>query len=210
MDFATLLEFMKVNATIDFATRRLSLRVGPLTINNIDFPSFTALKDDNNFVAEVLSDQFISRAVMWEDYDRERIDACIGSLRELHNLNRDVAGRLQSARRRQDNIYVDLFLAWGNLCKHAADLLRDLKEDARDPANTGMDIDPGQYIPGVLGDFRRDTYPTVEALIELLPESSEVRRQAAEKLGQGKNLLVREYKVPFDDIRRPDWQITDP
>ncbi len=55
-----------------------------------------------------------------------------------------------------------------------------------------------ESIPPVLSKFRKATYPFVQMFIGLLPNTSPVKAQAAERLRRGKDI---------DDLPSPDIEI---
>jgi hypothetical protein len=60
-------------------------------------------------------------------------------------------------------------------------------------------------IPRILGAVRAKSYPFVSALIDLLPSTNHIRKQAEEKLDLGKKLLVGEYQIRSSEIGEHTW-----
>jgi hypothetical protein len=204
MDIATIWKLIGLGLEVDLAKKLYTIKLGPLTLKDLSFRAVKALSSQPALIESLLSEHFIQRGVMHVDFRRERVDACIRSLRELQALNQAQAKAFADSGKPEDELFSTLLTAWANECDTAVSILESAIEDERDPINTGMDVTAQAAIPDAIRALRTATYPTIELLIQLLPQSNSVRQQASTILTRGKDLLVRHFGVPFSDLVLPE------
>ncbi|TWB21115.1 hypothetical protein [Nitrospirillum bahiense] len=200
IEFSTFWKMLGFGLEADFSKRTWTLTVGPIKLKELKIPQFRALASDEATIERILSEMFIKRAVMWIDFRRERVSDCIASLSELEQLCGKTAEEFSATGKDADQIISSMCRGWECQCHEAIAILKSGIEEERAPENTGMDISATDYIPDALGDMRKKTYPLIQMLIELLPEESEIRTIAKEKLVYGKDELIRHYGVSSSDI----------
>lgn len=203
MELGAFLKLLDLGFEADLKERTYTIRLGSIRIEGLSFWKMKALRSNQPVIESLLSNHFITRRVMWEDFARENIDYCITSLRELEKMCVTQAQEFGATRKPEDQTYSSVLQAWANECNKAAKLLKWAVEDESDPINTGM-ARASEYIPDALCDFRIATYRFVEMFIDLLPDTSPVKDQAVEKLRQGKNILVKFYNVSTSDLTPPE------
>ena len=204
MDIATIWKLVGLGLEVDLEKKSYTVKLGPLTLKGISFKTVKALSSDPAIIELVLSKHFIQRGVMFADFRRETIEDCIHSLRELQTLNQGQAIAFLATNKPEDSLFSSMLSAWANECDKAVTYLQAAVEDERDPINTGMDISAKDAIPGALGDMRSATYPSVDLLIQLLPEGNLVKAQALKTIADGKNVLVRHFGVPVTNLVAPE------
>ena len=202
-DFPTLLN---LGIEVDFRERTYTIKLGPITLKNLSFETVQALSSNQGAIDSLLSKCFVQRGVMWQDFTKETVDKCIRSLRELQNLLEEQASSFDATVHGEDQFPSSL-RAWANECDGAARLLVLAVEDEGDPINTGMDIRAEDSIPDALGGLRKSMYPFIEFLIDLLPDKDQVKDQAAARLREGKNILVRVFGISVSELVSPDLEI---
>ena len=175
MHYLELWKLLNLALDIDWEKRRLTLRLGPLTIQDLPLATVRKLSENHQLVEDLLSEQFVRRGVMWADFRRERVADCINSLRDLQTKSLKNSEAFASSRKPEDGVVATVLQGWANSSDEAAKLLEFGLEDESDPANTGMDVSASDYIPDSLGKLRKDTFPIVQMFIDLLPDGNAVR-----------------------------------
>lgn len=204
MDIATIWKLVGLGLEVDLEKKTYTVKLGPLALKGISFKTVKALSSQPTVIQEVLSKHFIQRGVMFADFRRESIDDCIRSLRELQTMNQAQSAAFAATKKPEDSLFSTMLSAWANECDKAVTYLQAAVEDERDPINTGMDMSAKDAIPGALGDMRKAAYPTVELLIQLLPEGNPVKAQATDSLARGKDVLVRHFGVAVSELVAPE------
>jgi len=207
MGFEELWKLLNLGVVIDAKSRTYTIKLGALKFKNLPFETVKALSSNQLVIESLLSRHFVQRGVMWEDFRREEVERCIRSLRDLQKLSETQAPAFAETKKPEDQMLSSMLQAWANECDGAAKLLESGIENERDPINTGMDMSAQEWIPNVLGTFRKATYPFVEMFIALLPETNPVKAQAAERLRRGKDILVKYYHVSTNDLTSPELEI---
>ena len=195
MDLASFLQFIRLNFDVDLEKRLITVQIGPVTLRNVTVPQ---LQQDEDLLEVILSRCFIQRRVMWEDYGRETLTLCIKSLHET----KDELERLHEKFPRTSPHRSPL-QAWANQCKEAADVLRTAWKEQYEPDNSSIGMDAHEWIPDILGALRKASYPTVEMMIDLLPDKSHIKSQAQSKLEHGTEVAVKYFHVPIRSMSHP-------
>lgn len=208
MDLGAFWKLLGIGMEADFKERRYTIRLGPITIKGLPFERVKALRSNQPAIESLLSRHFVQRGVMWEDFRHEKVKDCIRSLRVLQKLSETQASAFEATKKPEDQIFSSILQAWANECDKAARHLELASEDERDPINTGLDMSAQEWILDVLSDFRKATYPSVQMFIDLLPDTSPVKAQAAERLRYGKDILVKFYNVSTNDLTSPEIERT--
>lgn len=188
---------------------------GVMTIH-ISFPTVKEMRQDHGTVSNILSECFIRRRVMWQDFTREEAEYCKQSIDEVKDALENKASEFRKTGKAKDARYADLLEAWANDCVEASKSFRDAinaEQRYREAYQRwelleSSDIFRAKWsIPEILGRFRQRTYPAVDAFIQLLPDNSEVKNQALEKINFGKSVLIRAHGMSPDQIATADWAI---
>ena len=214
-------EIMKyVGVNIDWDKRYLDLKLVVLTISHISLRTVKEMCQDHGTVSDILSVCFITRKVMWQDFQREKAEYCRQSIDEMKDVLENKAREFRKTGKAKDARYADLLEAWANECVNASKSFRDAiatEQRDREDYQSGTLLEAsdiwraGSRIREILGPFRQRTYPFVDAFIQLLPKDSVVKKQAQEQIDLGKGLLVRAYGMSFDQIVKAiaDWKLED-
>ena len=215
MEFEALCTLLKSGIVVDFKKKTLTVKIGNfLTIKNISFATIKQLTADSSRVESLLSNHFITRRVMWEDFSKEEVEFCIASLNDLKSKNFEQADLFGKSKAKDDKFLSSWIRCWGNECDKAIKEFQDATQNEKISRsieiNSEYVLRAHEKIPKILGEFRRKTYPVIQVLIALLDEKNPIRKEAESKLSSGKNLLVRHYDISVNKLLDPDWQITDP
>ena len=207
MNYEDIWRFLNLGIDVDWNTKRITLRAGPVTVENLPLGTAKALSGNPLRVQLILGEHFIQRAVMWADYRREQVDHCVRSLRQLQELSSTKAEEFGCTGSSADAVFATALFAWANACDEAAGVLEWALEEQGDPINTGMDTSARDFIPEALRGLRRQTIPIVTMFAELLPKDDLVRKQAEEKLRAAQDSLIRCYHGSFGDVAAPEWDV---
>lgn len=199
MDLAS---YLKFGVDADLEKRTLSINLGIVKIAGIRLPALRAMARNRGEIEQILSNFFIERGIMWIDLRRECVDKSIEGLLDLKARCHGMATELSARGRDEDQMVCSVLRAWATECDEAARTLRHALQDESDPINSGMDLSAADAIGPTLGLMRKKVYPFLELLIDLLPAESPLKRKAAERLEQGKDILVRDYGVSVAELAR--------
>lgn len=214
MEYHEIMKLVNLGVDLDAQGRKLTLRLGPVTIKEISLRAATGLSKNPRAIAKILSGHFINRQVMWQDFRRETVEQCVGSLEDLKNKNEEQADAFSASGEEGDRLIADLLQAWANECDAAIKEFRAAAQTERDSRAIEFDSEfvlrATDEISRILGEFRTRTYPIVDAFIESVAApvaAGQVGQQALDRLEAGKNLLIQYYGVSSSRIARPSWEV---
>ena len=225
MNYLELWKLLNLGIAIDKENMKLTLNLGPLTIKDISLKVAKQLSKDTSLIERLLSDHFINRQVMWQDFRIEYAEGCLRSLIELKQRNIAEADRFGASRKSKDRIFAEVFQAWANECDRTIKDLKRLddeqmiKEASLPRAGKGHRIPKAlrdhrdlerEKLAKILGPFRATTYPMVEVLIDLLPDDNSIKQQAKERILAGKHWIVNVFKVPVNTLHDISWELSIP
>ena len=213
MEFEALWSLFNSGIIADFKKKTLTVKIGKLLIiKDISIATVKRLTADSARVESLLSNHFITRRVMWEDFRKEEVEFCIASLNDLKSKNFEQADLFGKSKAKDDKFLSSWIRCWGNECDKAIKEFQDATQNEKISRSIDSEyvLRAHEKIPKILGEFRRKTYPVIQVLIALLDEENPIRKAAESKLSSGKNLLVRYYDISVNKLLDPDWQITDP
>lgn len=209
MDYLELGKLINIGIEIDWGNMILTIRLGPLTIKNVKIPAFQELRKDIHFVEGLLTDQFITRGVMWVDFAREEVEDCVKSLQDLEQSCLERKKAFVATGSSADSVLATALEGWAVECNQAVRSFKEAIEFEKTSREIEFDSEfilrAHNEIPRILGNFRKDTYPIVEMFIQLLSEENLIHQQAVEKLKQGQDLIVKHYGISVADLRKPEY-----
>jgi hypothetical protein len=200
---------------IDLDEVYVDLKLPGVLTFHIPFRTVKEMRKDHGTVSNILSECFIRRKVMWEDFWREKAEYCKQSIDEMKDVLEDKAREFRKTGEAKDAQYADMLEAWANECVEASKSFReaiDQERRDREDYQSGAIIESGDIwradsrIREILDPFRQRTYPFVNAFIQLLPKDSEVKKQAQKQINSGNSLLIADGMSP-DQIATADWEL---
>jgi hypothetical protein len=213
MDYLELWKLLNLGIDLDFEKMVLTIRLGPLTIKNVKIGTVRELSKDEHAIERILSDHFIKRGVMWVDFSLERVEDCVGSLKDLEQRCLTQKDKFGISSKPSDKLLATALEAWANECRDANREFTQAIEFEKIGRQTEFDSEfilrAHDEIPKILGKFRKNSYPIVEMFMQLLDEKNVVKQQANEKLSYGKDLIVRNYGIPVSEITNPQYQFEE-
>src|SRR5215467_470520 len=87
---------------IDWDKREVDLKLGVLTISHISFRTVKEMRQDHGTVSNILSECFIRRQVMWQDFPRENAKYCKQSIDEVKDVLEDKAREFRKTGKAKD------------------------------------------------------------------------------------------------------------
>jgi hypothetical protein len=205
--FSEVWKLINLGLVVDWQKRVVTIRLGPVTIKNVPFPILKSLSSQPAVIEPILSDLFVTARVMWEAEE-----APVGvqkKLAELDKLAEELAARFQASPKQEDQVLGSALRGWSNSCEVGAKHIADAIKYENAPEDSGMDTSAFDDMKSALQKVRQDVYPTVEFLIDLLPEDNRVRSQAVEKLELGRKNYERIYMVSSADIPKATVEIQE-
>lgn len=166
----------------------------PFVKITIDRKQIKSLLQHQADVSNVIAETFIRRRVFWEDATRENLTYCINSLRDAMSELNNFVKEMQKSELSSLVILSQFVRSWSS---SASIVYKRLKDDLSDiDQNKGQDFnydsaheDRRVALRHALIDLRKRIYPSVQALVEFLPEDDPTRREAQELLDSGAELL---------------------
>ena len=198
IEFSEVWKLINLGLVVDWQKKVVTIRLGPVTIKDVPFPLLKSLSSQPAVIEAILSDLFVTPRVLWEA--EEKPVAVQKSLAALDTLAEQLATRFQASPKKEDHVLGSALRAWSNSCEVGAKHVADGIEDENAPEDSGMDTSALDDMKSALKKVRKDVYPTVEFLINLLPEGNSVRNQAAENLELGRRNYERIYMVSSTEI----------
>ena len=204
-DILNLIDILNLKSELDLEKKTASLNLMFFSIKNIPLKRIKAFSSETSKIEDLLSELFVRKQVMWQDFKMEKVEYCLESLTDLKSKLDDYASRFNETKKDDDKIYSSFMKSWGNACDESIKEFKTAIEYENVGKATESDssfiLRASDEIPNILKKLRERMYPTVSALIELLPEKNAIRIDATEKLSFGKEILIKYYGAKHENLK---------
>lgn len=211
MTLADILGLEKIfSGGIDIEKKTLEIKFLGFSIKGIKYSWIKELMKDNSNSEKLLSEMFIRKQVMWQDFAREDVELCLKSLEHL-KTKCDKAGQdFTATKKAKDKFYASLLRQWADNCDIAIkELLNAKEQEKRSKSEFNYEMFQPAYkeIPRIMGTFRACTLPTIKELSKLLPENNPIRIDAEDKINYAINFIIKYYDINSDQIQDAQYEI---
>ena len=188
---------------------KVTLNGGPL---KIEWKAASEMAKDEVLIAKIIHDVFVDKFVMHQSMDKEHVEYVLQSLTGLRATVDTYVNRFVGSISAQDRFLGSVLLSLSSAAKTAMASVQDAQAtEAKDrEAYKRFEIGESDEIlrasdalPEILSVFRREAYPSVALLIDLLPKGHLSRVRAEPLLAKTKNFLLQR----FSELPEPSWEV---
>jgi hypothetical protein len=188
---------------------KITLDGGPL---KVEWKGVSEIAKDEILLAKMVHELFVDKSVMHASMDKEQVDYVLTSLSDLRTTVDSYVDKFIGAHSAQDRFLGSCLLLLGSAAKVAIRQIQEAQaqESSDREAYSRFEILESDSIlraesmlDQILADFRRDAYPAVVLLIDLLPTDHLARRRAEPLLTKVKVFLLQR----FSELPEPSWEI---
>jgi hypothetical protein len=195
---------------IDLEKKTFELKFLGFSIKGIKYSWIKELMKDNLNSEKLLSEMFIRKQVMWQDFGRENVELCLKSLEDLKVQCDKAMQDFIATKKSKDKFYASMLRHWADNCDIAIKELLTAKE--REQILKGefeqKNFMPAyQEIPRILGTFRAKTLPTIKELSKLLPETNPIRKDTEDKINLATNDIIKNYGINSGQIQDGQYEL---
>ncbi|MCF2502777.1 hypothetical protein L0663_05265 [Dyadobacter sp. CY107] len=204
INLASLLEL-----SVDVEKLTVDVKIGAMTLSSIPFWSVKALSENKTKIEYIVTDLFIKKAVMWQDFSAEKVSYCIDSLTDLEVKLTSERDRLADSKAGEDKLLSSAFNFWSLEANSAIKKFHQAVEfeaisrggqfDERLPAE--------DEIPEILGTLRANTIKIIRNLLDVLPNDSDVRRLGEQKYEESMKVLIKSYRRDLSSVKDLSWAV---
>lgn len=188
---------------------KITLDGGPI---KIEWKAAAELANDEVLIAKIIHEVFVDKFVMHQSVDREQADFVIKSLQDLRTTVESYVNRFVGSVSAQDRFLGSALLSLGSAARIAIGAIHDAQaSEARDREafrrfeilESDEIVTAKDALPSILAEFRREAYPSISLLIDLLPGDHLSRIRSEPLLVKTKIFLLER----FSEVPDPSWGI---
>lgn len=186
---------------------------GPI---KIEWKAVAEITNDEVLIAKMVHDLFIDRRVMHGSMEKEQVAYVLDGLKDLRTKVDVFMNRFIGSVSTKDRLYASLLLAWSSAAKVAISSIEDATtEEAKDRKAhrrfailEASDILYAQdSLHEILSAFRRDSFPPVAPILDLLSPDRSSRTTAEKLLAGSKAFLLQKYAAGGENSLEPGFNI---
>lgn len=150
------------------------------------------VENDPYYDPEMLPNLFTFREIFWQPNVYPTLNGCLTGLKLVTNYSTELAEEYAASAQETHKLYVYLVQHIGKLADLAHEQLA-----ASDTAN--------DQIPGVLGEFRKQSFPVIMLFIHHPMNRADYREDALRRINFMVKTLLEQYQLRFNDLLLPHW-----
>ena len=157
-----------------------------------------AIVADRDLIARMVTDFFIKPRILSASFDAEVPEHCLVKAKEMEKMAKSYHEKFSESGNPKDELYSTLVLWFEVACCKCAQDIQDamtVEKEDHDDWKSGALIDKDEIVtaqwrlPEILTKFRLACYPTVQALVDILPEDHPISARARTTLISARQLL---------------------
>ncbi len=188
-----------------FRTKKVGLK-WPFGFMEFERDDFLKLYEIRDHVTEIVNKAFVERWVMYYDLTKEDVGSSVQSLNDnadyLDGKITDLRGRLSKKASALLQIIEELRTQCRQHAKKINKLNQEMEEGNKGEYESDYKVQPADWLPEPLCDFRLTVYPLIKVLIDVLPDDSQAKKRAREYWYNGRAHLSEYEKVQAN----PSWK----
>lgn len=167
------------------------LHAGKGLITGISAATLRKLKEDQEYDTELLPSLFTFREILWQPDVYTEASLCLPGLRILHAFCEETAAEYEADNNPISLIYAELIRSVGESCDFASKALEVTDADVR----------------RVLGELRRDVFPTIKFFIFHPQNRLDYYRDAVNRLNYAVKIMLTQFNGRYTDLEDPYWEV---